>query len=253
MKNKILKKFVSLFQYKLVSKRHIKNNRILEEVSFITIERILEYLIKKKIIASLIQIGANDGVRFDSLNLFIKKYQLKCLLVEPIKEHFDDLKNNYKNLENIIFENSSISVKDEISHLYKVNEKFINIYDDHVKGITSFNIDHLINHGVKKNHITRQKVNNLSIMELLLKHNVKDFDLLFIDAEGYDGKIVDDFLLKSSIRPYIIFEYIHIDHNIFKTVTEHLNKKKYIFFPINENLICIPSEKKNFFIFQKNL
>ena len=37
-----------------------------------------------------------------------------------------------------------------------------------------------------------------------------------IDAEGYDGKIVIDFLLYSSLRPLIIFEYIHIDNKIFK-------------------------------------
>ena len=252
MKDKILKKFVGWFQYKLVDKKHIKNNRILDEKSFLSLERILKYLINNKIIKSLIQIGANDGVRFDSLNTFIKEYKLSCLLVEPIKEHFDDLKKNYANIENIIFENSSISVENEISHLYKVKVEFLNIYGDHVRGITSFNIEHLINHGVKKKHIMKQEVASLSIKELISKHKFKYFELLFIDAEGYDGKIVNDFLLTSSIRPYIIFEYIHINNDTFKIVTDNLKKNKYIFFPVNENIICIPQEKKDIFVFQLN-
>jgi FkbM family methyltransferase len=253
MKDKILKKFVGLFQYKLIDKKHIKNNRILDKKSFISIERILKYLIKNKVIKSLIQVGANDGVRFDSLNAFIKEYKLSCLLVEPIKEHFEDLKKNYANLDNIIFENSSISVDNEISHLYKVKKKFLDIYGNHVRGITSFRIEHLIHHGVKKKHITKQEVASLSIKELLLKHKFEKFELLFIDVEGYDGKLVNDFLLNNSIRPYIIFEYIHIDHSTFKIVTDNLTKSKYLFFPVNENLVCIPNEKRDISIFQPNL
>ena len=47
-------------------------------------------------IKCLIQIGANDGSRFDELNIFIKKYKIKSVLVEPINEYFEDLKRNYK-------------------------------------------------------------------------------------------------------------------------------------------------------------
>ena len=33
------------------------------------------------------------------LNYFIKKYKIKSLLIEPIKENFKKLKENYKNLD----------------------------------------------------------------------------------------------------------------------------------------------------------
>ena len=107
-------------------------------------------MLKNNIVKSLVQIGANDGKRFDSLNSFIKKYKVKSLLVEPIKEHFEDLKKNYNNMSNIYFENSLITVNNEISYLYKVNEKSLNKYGEHIKGISSFNYNHLIKHGVKK-------------------------------------------------------------------------------------------------------
>ena len=250
MKNKILKKIIGIFGYKLIDKNHIKNNRIIEDKSFLKINKILNYLIKNNIVKSLVQIGANDGKRFDSLNSFIKKYKVKSLLVEPIKEHFEDLKKNYNNMSNIYFENSLITVNNEISYLYKVNEKSLNKYGEHIKGISSFNYNHLVKHGVKKKDIIKQIANSITMSELLIKHQFKNFDLLFIDAEGYDSIIINDFLVSNTLRPYIIFEYIHIDNNTFKILIDNFKKFDYDFFSINENVICIPKEKKDNFIFQ---
>ena len=67
-------------------------------------------------------------------------------------------------------------------------------YDDHINGLASFNKSHLIKHGVKNNHINKEQINSLSIKYLIKKHQIKNLDLLFIDAEGYDGKIVYYFL-----------------------------------------------------------
>ena len=45
----------------------------------------------------------------------------KVILVEPIKSNFEELKINYDNVQdNIFFENSAISVENEINYLYKV-------------------------------------------------------------------------------------------------------------------------------------
>ena len=250
-KDKILKKIVGLFGYKLIDKDLVKNNRIIEDKSYLEITKILNYLLKNNIVKSLIQIGANDGKRFDNLNKLIKDYKVKSLLVEPIEEHFKDLKKNYAKVENIHFENSLISVNNEISYLFKVDKDSLNQYGEHIKGISSFNYAHLIKHGVKKRDIIKQKVNSISISELLIKHKFDNFDLLFIDAEGYDGAIINDFLINVNLRPYIIFEYIHIDNKTFKILVDNFKKFNYIFFLINENIVCLPSEKKDIFIFQQ--
>ncbi len=239
MKNKILKKILGILNYKLVDKNYFKNNRTISQKSFLTIDTIIDIVFKKEI-RHLIQIGANDGVRFDVLNNHIKDNKTKSILIEPIKKNFEELKNNYKNCDFVHFENIAISVNSEINFLYKVNEKFLNLYDNHVPGITSFNKNHLIKHGVKKKHISKEKVSSTSIGEILKKYNLEDLDLLFIDAEGYDGKIVLDFLKLDASKPIIIFEYIHIDNNLFIEVVEKLVSSQYKFFSINENLICFP-------------
>ena len=87
----------------------------------------------------------------------------------------------------------------------------------------------------KQNHRTRDQISS----------PVNEFDLLYIDTEGYDGKIVTDFLNKNKLRPFIIFEYIHINHKILNKTLNTLKEKKFFFFKIDENIISIPEEKKS--------
>ena len=245
MNNKILKKILGLFGYKAIDKYLIKKNRLLSEKSFLSIDRLLKNLFSQKIINSLIQIGANDGERFDAINSFIKEYKPQCLLVEPIIENYEKLKKNYENFNSIKFDNSAISVNKEINYLYKVNPNKILNYGHHIPGITSFDKNHLIKHGVKKKDIIKESVKSISIKDLIYKHKLNTFDLLFIDAEGYDGNIVIDFLSTVSLRPIIILEYIHIENEIFNKLVTQLERNNYVFFSINENMVCFPDEKKS--------
>ncbi len=242
---KILKKTVETLGFKLVEKNLIKNDRLISQYSFLKLESILEKLFFDKKINFIIQIGANDGKRFDIINKFVKKYSPKAIFLEPIKSNFNDLKNNYSEQKNLFFENLAISVNNQIEYLYKVSEDKIHLYDDHIVGLTSFTKKHLIKHGVKEKHIRKELVNTISINELLKKYDVDQFDLLFIDTEGYDGEIVSDFITKSKLRPIIIFEYIHINNNVLKSTLKSLSENKYIFFKIEENIISYPNEKKD--------
>ena len=79
-------------------------------------------------------------------------------MVEPIKENFLKLKENYKNLDNIELENSAISVDNEISFLYKVElqnlkKSMAAIFQQ----FPSFNKKHLVNHGVKRQTYSARK------------------------------------------------------------------------------------------------
>ena len=246
MTNKILKKIVGAFDYKLVEKNLIKNNRLIHSKSILNLNLILKKIFDNQKIKCLVQIGANDGSRFDELNIFIKKYKIKSVLVEPINEYFEDLKRNYKNFENVYFENSAITVGTKKKEIFVVNNKNINDYDEHIKGISSFDKNHLIKHGVKSNHILKKKINCISILNLLKKYNISNLDILFIDAEGYDGDILIDFFSSSTQEPILIFEYIHIENKIFKDLVSILTNKKYSYFNINENLICLPKKIEKF-------
>ena len=90
MVNKILKKITGVFGYKLVEKNLIKNNRLIVSKSKINLNFILKKIFNNQKIKCLIQIGANDGSRFDEISKFIKDYKIKSILVEPVQEYFED-------------------------------------------------------------------------------------------------------------------------------------------------------------------
>jgi len=242
--SKILKKFCGIFGYKLLPKNYIKNKNYLSKFSSLNLEKIISNLVEKKTINSLIQIGANDGISHDHLHSAIKQFRLESLLLEPIKKYFLDLQNNYSNYANVRFENSALSINNEILFLYKVNPEYFNKYGTLSSGISSFYKEHLLKHGIKEKHIIQEKVNQISFDELLKKYRINNFDLLLIDAEGYDCHIVNDFFLKvKKIRPIIIFEWSHIKNIDLKNTLDEIIKNNYSFFQIGDDIFCFPIEK----------
>tara|TARA_B100000287_G_C20630198_1_gene779501 strand:- start:931 stop:1671 length:741 start_codon:yes stop_codon:yes gene_type:complete len=241
---KIIYKLIGWFGFKLIEKQLIKNNRIIANYSYININKVLEFIFSLNKIENVIQVGANDGKRFDNLNFFLKKSSCKTVLIEPIKEFYNELKINYENHSNIFFENSAISNENKLQYIYTVNQNQLANYDKHISGISSFKKKHLLKHGVKSKDIIKEKVNSLTLKEVLDKYNFTNLDLLVIDAEGYDGYIVNNYFKDCSFQPIIIFEYIHIETHIFEKLIKVLKSKKYNFFKVEENLICFPNNKK---------
>ena len=216
MNNKILKKIFGILGYRLIDKNFFKNKRLISTHSVQNIKKFLLRLFIENKINNIVQIGANDGVIFDDLNEFINRYEIQSLLVEPIKNNFNKLKKKYINTNFVMLENSAI--------------------------FTSLDKNHLLKHGVKLKHIVKESVNAITIIELLNKYNIKNLDLLYIDAEGYDGNIVLDFLSDSLLKPIIIFEYIHVQNEVLNKVILKIDQD-YKIFSLNENLVCIPKSK----------
>ena len=242
--SKVLKKFCGILGYKLLPKNYIKNKNYLSKFSFLNLEQIISSLVEKKIINSLIQIGANDGISHDHVHNIIKKFKLESLLLEPIKKYYEDLQNNYSNYENVRFENSALSTNNEILFLYKVNPNYFNKYGTLSGGISSFYKEHLVKHGIKEKHIIQEKVNQISFDQLLKKYSINSFDLLLIDTEGYDCHIVNDFFLKvKKIRPIIIFEWSHIQNIELENTLSTIINNNYSFFSIGDDIFCFPIEK----------
>ena len=249
MTSKLLKKIIGAVGYKLFDKNYVENSRLVNQYSSLSINEILKFLFEKKEITSLMQIGANDGGSFDELSLFIKKYQINSILVEPIDEHFQNLENLYSSLNNVILEKVAISDDDKKKYLYSVKKEVRQIYGSHAKAISSFDLNHLTKHGIKKKHIEKVAISTSSIRKLIEKHKLDKVDLFFCDAEGYDGQIILSFLNCSVNCKIIVFEFIHIENKTLKTVVKNLEKENFRLFPVNENLVCI---KKNIEIILKN-
>ena len=77
----------------------------------------------------------------------------------------------------------------------------------------------------------KEKVQTENISNLINKH-FTSLDLLLIDAEGYDGFILNDLFENSNFRPVIISEYVHINHNVFKKLIDLLDNNDYFYFQL---------------------
>ena len=242
MVHKILKKVFGALGYKLVDKNLLKIQRLISSKSHLTVKLLIDNLVKKGKVKSLVQIGANDGLRFDILNEYIKKYKIESLLVEPVPFYYSKLKDNYSEYSFVKLEKCAVSKRSGTISMYTVKRDYLDKYDDHIKGINSVDKKHLNKHNVRSNHIEKISVECLSPKDLLKKYEINSLDLVYIDAEGYDGDIVISFLDYINFQPILIFEFIHIEYDIFSNVIEKLEEKKYNYFSIDENLICFPKE-----------
>ena len=96
---------------------------------------------------------------------------------------------------------------------------------------------------LKKKHILKETVNQISLFDLLKKYKIKNFDLLYIDTEGYDCHIVNNFIKKNRIRPIIIFEWVHAPNDALTESLKLLDTNNYFILPVDQDLFCIPKKK----------
>ncbi len=148
-----------------------------------------------------IQIGTNDGKTNDPIYNFVLSHNLSGILIEPQEYVFEKLKQNYRDNNNLIFENVAISNKDGYQKMYKVKESYQKIFTNatgiYATGISSFNKDHLKKNLKKKkilfkknDYIEEIKVETLTLKTLLQKYEIKKIDFLQVDVEGFDFEII---------------------------------------------------------------
>jgi FkbM family methyltransferase len=251
-KFKLLKKVIGSIGYKLIDKKSAKTERFIDSSS-IKVEDIIKPLIDKNQINKIIQVGANDGLSDDFLLRCFNK-NLKAILIEPITDAFIKLKANYKKYPKANCLNLALGIENENKEIFSVNSDYYEYYKKkyHNKDVnwltvlSSFNKEHLINHGIKKNHITSHNINCITFYKLINDYNYHDMDLLIVDTEGYDVKLINSFIEEFEINPMIIFEWIHAEKNEISLLVEKLKKRNYQFLKIGRDLVCL--QDKYFFV-----
>lgn len=149
-----------------------------------------------------VQIGAHDGLHYDPVRSFVTKYHWRGILVEPQPEIFKRLVANYKDESQLILENIAIDSQDGQATLYAF--KKTDELPDHATMLASFNrgaLEH--NSHNYKGEIEELSVPTLTLTSLLSKYQVNKLDLLQIDTEGHDFRIIQ-MLAGSHIKPTII-------------------------------------------------
>jgi FkbM family methyltransferase len=183
---------------------------------------------------NFIQIGANDGKSGDPIFYLINLFSFKGVLVEPVPYVFKKLEYNYRKNKNVFLENSAISAAyDDLEFFYlqeSENSDLPSWYDQ----IGSFNYEVLIKHkpSIKDfdKLLTSVKVNTSNFEELLEKYKFKNFDLIFIDTEGYDYEIIKIIPFDKIDPSVIIFEHKHLSKEEVDNAIKLLSDKNYNLF-----------------------
>jgi FkbM family methyltransferase len=167
--------------------------------------------------AFFVEIGANDGEKYDHLRSTIRSRGWAGIMVEPVPYVFERLAQNYRDVDQVILEHAAIADRDGNLPLWSVrppepgeSRRLPDWYD----AIGSFSRETVLSHAPQipdiEDRLIRLDVPTLTFASLCAKHGIEEVDLLVIDTEGYDHEILRsiDF---TGIRPrLVIYEHFHL-------------------------------------------
>ena len=156
---------------------------------------------------NIVQIGVN--VSKDACYAFAKDNKDKIeniYLVEPLPSCIPDIQSTFQDFKNVNIFNIAISADSNVS-----SAKFYSIKGEPKTAQSSFNIEHLMDHGAKESEIESFNVECMTLNDFFEKNSITNCERLYIDTEGHDSLILLGFdYLKYNIK-WIEFETLHTD------------------------------------------
>jgi len=170
-----------------------------------------------------LQIGSNKG--FDDFTEIIKNKSItKLILVEPFSEHNESLNKCYdyvqeKFIENIIVNNNP-DVDNEVIFYHIDDANHSNSFE-----LASLNRHHSlrIRSYYNETGIQERKLPSMTINQILNKYEIKNLDLLFVDTEGFDDKIIKSIDFNNFKINEIYYENLHINSQELRLFLESKN------------------------------
>jgi FkbM family methyltransferase len=176
--------------------------------------------VTSKELVTFLQIGANDGVHWDPLYKYVRSRMWRGLMVEPNPPVFQLLKENHSHSKSqLTFENVAVGDAGSFT-LYWCSED---------PGMASTNKAHVIKHSIGNNWIIKEtEISMITFESLLEKYpQFKKVDILLIDTEGWDGKILLSINFSDFDADLLIFEKTHISADEYGFVKQRLEKANY--------------------------
>lgn len=184
--------------------------------------------------AFFVEIGSNDGVQHDYLRPYILGRAWRGVMVEPVPYVFERLRRNYGSIDRVALENAAIADRDGTLPFYHLREAGAAERDElpgWYDGIGSFSRDVVAGHA---NHIpdiearvVSAEVPALTFESLCRKHDITGLDLVLVDTEGYDSRIVRSIDLADRHPRLLVYEHYHLDPEERAGCAEHVRRHGY--------------------------
>lgn len=200
--------------------------------------------------AVFVEIGANDGVHHDHLRQHILQQEWRGVMVEPVPYIFERLVANYGDVDRVALENSAVAEQPgELPFFYlrdpAPGER--EVLPDWYDGIGSFDRAAIISHAVQlpdiEERIVETRVPAVRFETLCDKHGIERPDLLVIDTEGYDARIIRSIDLDERGPRMLIYEHFHLPPQERAECRAHLAAAGYETLEESMDTICLkPAE-----------
>jgi FkbM family methyltransferase len=191
-----------------------------------------------------IQVGANDGVSFDNLYDIAKGRLSSGIVIEPMKDFYEMLCDNYRDFPQIKKVNKAVHPSLKIVCLYRVDPNRQHELESWTAGIASLDPLHHKKSNTANEYIIEEKVAAASLMEIVEETTTSyDVDLLQIDVEGFDYeilKMVNFQLIKPSVVKY---EFCILSEHDKKESKKLLRRQGYYLYTIGDDMIGIVLDK----------
>ncbi len=187
---------------------------------------------------TFVQVGANDGVTNDPLAARIRSGRWRGLLVEPVPSAYEALVANYSGIDGLTFERCAIGAEPGTATFY--------LPKDGNTRIGSFSADHVRAHYPNRQvELDAIDVPVLPLSALLARHGFGNFDVLCVDAEGFDDVVLQS-LDYGLTRPQIIhYEHKNLPDDRRMALRRFLGELQYATYPFHWNTIAVKRGSKD--------
>jgi len=221
------------------------NNTVRNPEKYINV---LEGAISVRKPLNIIQVGANDGKYNDPIYEFVKKRKnsTNIILIEPLEMLIPYLKENYEYHPSAEIFNKAVGERENTSsiYLYRIKKEYWDDIDSRESvpdyraptGVTTSNKDRLfrwasenVQSESEPEHIIEEfEVEMIQPRDILNQSDImEDVQVLQVDTEGMDDKVVYSFL-EEGIRPNIInIESKHLSRDKRKKYDKRLSELGY--------------------------
>lgn len=200
--------------------------------------------------AYFVQVGSNDGVTGDPLRDLALDRGWRGLLIEPVPFIFKRLQANCGGNPKFSLANVAIDQTAGVRPFFYLDEttaitKRLPIWYDQ---IGSFDKSHIIKHfGPEiEPHICVAEVQCRPLMEVIADHDVDRCDLLHIDTEGYDYKILSQFDFEKLRPKVILYEHVHLPEHEKQAAIDLVSRHGYRAKLIGRDCLCITYDSERF-------
>lgn len=207
---------------------------------------IQEYILKavgQKSGVFFVQVGSNDGLQGDPIHdLIVERPNWRGIFIEPIDFLYRRLRSNYGDDEKYIFENVAIGTEKGSKKFYYVSEKAseLNLPYWHDQ-LGSFDRDHITRALGEQMlpYIVEEDIECLPLQDVLDRNGVDAIDLVHIDTEGFDYKVLSQIDLKRYKPSVILFEHHLLPDDEFANARKLLRSNGYRLVQFGNDILAI--------------